>query len=151
ILDTGLVPDHPDLQSNLWANPVDGTHGFDCDTGQPGGVDLGNGHGTHVAGIAGATGNNGLGIAGVNWQIQLLFMRFLDATGHGNDADAISCMYKMLDLKDQGVNIRVVNDSWGGGGGSLIMRDAFKALYDHDIVSAVAAGNFSSSSDQNPG
>src|SRR5262249_52869706 len=65
--------------------------------------------------------------------------------------DAISCMYKMLDLKDQGVNIRVVNDSWGGGGGSLIMRDAFKALYDHDIVSAVAAGNFSSSSDQNPG
>ena len=54
--------------------------------------DDGQGHGTHVAGIAGAVGKNGLGVAGVAWQAKLMALKFLDSQGEGSDADAIECI-----------------------------------------------------------
>ncbi|TET60987.1 hypothetical protein E3J48_06095, partial [Candidatus Aerophobetes bacterium] len=87
VIDTGIQIDHPDLASNIWTNPgeiagngidddnngyIDDTHGWDFrnnDSSVYDGIDW---HGTHVAGIVGAVGNNGQGIAGVNWQVKIM-------------------------------------------------------------------------------
>ena len=50
------------------------------------------GHGTHVAGIIGAVGNNGIGVAGVAWNVKILPCKFLDENGEGSTADAITCL-----------------------------------------------------------
>ncbi|MGA3323944.1 MAG: S8 family serine peptidase [Terriglobia bacterium] len=95
-IDSGIDYTHPDLAPNVWSSPTSfsvnnggtvfpcpaGSHGFNpvygtCDPMD----DLG--HGTHVAGIIGAVGNNGLGVSGVNWNVQLLPCKFIDSTGSG--------------------------------------------------------------------
>src|SRR5262249_10538404 len=70
-----------------------------------------NGHGTHVSGTIGALGNNGTGVAGVNWRVQLMPLKFLDATGSGDQLDAAAAIRYAADH-----GARVSNNSWGGGG-----------------------------------
>jgi subtilisin family serine protease len=115
ILDTGIDYTHPDLQSNLWVNYADRSHGFTCINGTcvAGGQDD-YGHGTHVAGTIGAMADNGQGMAGINWRTQLLSCKFLDANGSGNVSDAVLCLDKILTLKEQGFNIRLTSNSWAG-------------------------------------
>src|SRR3989344_2509626 len=74
IIDSGIDFTHPDLQQNLWTNPQDGSHGYDCVRQIPGGQDL-EGHGTNAAGIIGAVANNSLGMAGINWNVKLLALK----------------------------------------------------------------------------
>src|SRR5262249_7591934 len=108
IIDTGIDFTHPDLQSNLWVDPGNSTiHGFTCMNGacSPGGSDD-FGHGTHVAGTIGAAANNGSGIAGINWQVQLLSIKFMDSTGNGTVSDAVFAFNEVLSLMQQGFNIR---------------------------------------------
>ena len=103
VLDTGVDYNHPDLAANIWTNPgeipgngidddgngwIDDLHGYDFanDDGDP--LDD-HSHGTHVAGILGAVGNNGSGVAGVNWQCQIVARTVLDSTGFGFGSDPI--------------------------------------------------------------
>ncbi len=151
IVDTGVDFTHPDLQANLWTNLADGAHGYTCMGGTvvAGGADD-YGHGPHVAGTIGAVANNGIGIAGINWKVKLASFKFLDSSGSGTISDAINCFNKVLQLKQSGVNIRVTNNSWGGGGYSQALKDAMTAVESAGVGNACAAGNSNVNTDISP-
>jgi subtilisin family serine protease len=102
-------------------------------------------HGTHVAGILGAKGNNGVGVTGVNWDTSIMPLRFLDENNEGATADAIQAINyaKMMRTRPTNpVNVRVMNNSWGQQVGfSQNMFDAVKASAEADILFVAAAGN----------
>ena len=79
VVDTGIATDHPDLSGNV-------VPGYDFVQDDTDPRDF-NGHGTHVAGTIGAKGNNGIGVAGVNWNVQLMPVRVLDGDGSGSSSD----------------------------------------------------------------
>jgi subtilisin family serine protease len=157
VIDTGVDYTHPDLQGNLWANPLDNSqHGFTCINGPcvAGGADD-YGHGTHVAGTIGAVGNNGIGIAGINWSVQILSIKFLNSGGSGYTSDAILAFNKATELKQQGVNgvpinIRITSNSWGGGGFDQSLKDAMAQAEVAGIVNVCAAGNSNQNADATP-
>ena len=150
VIDTGIDYTHPDLQANLWVNPADNSHGFTCiNTCVAGGADD-FGHGTHVAGTIGAAANNGNGIAGLNWQVQLLSLKFLDSNGSGYISDAVLCFDKVAELRRQGFNIRVTSNSWGGGGFSQALKDSMTQTEALGVVHVCAAGNSNQNADVYP-
>ena len=152
IVDTGIDFTHPDLAANLY---TDGSlnHGYTCMGGScvPGGFDD-HGHGTHVAGTIGAVGGNGTGIAGINWSVKLLAVKFLGSGGSGSVSDAVLGFSQLKTLKAGGVNIRVTNNSWGGGGFSQALKDAMVALETStpSTLNVCAAGNSGVNADFSP-
>lgn len=163
VIDSGIDVNHSDLKGNLWVNTlelngrpgvdddgngiVDDIHGYNAITG---GGDLTDevGHGTHVAGTIGAAGNNGLGVAGVNWNVRIMTCKFLAASGGGTAAEAIDCLHYVAQMKRRGVNIVASNNSWGGGGYSRALHDAIAAQ--KDMLFIVAGGNDGTDSDVTP-
>ena len=150
IIDTGALTSHEDLRDNLWRNPdeipgnridddqngfIDDIHGINAirDTGDPS-DDAG--HGTHVAGIIGAVGNNGLGTTGVAWNVQLMPLRFLDRFGEGATSDAIQCITYAIDN-----GAKVINTSWGSNAFSGSLNGAISLAQQADVVVVAAAGN----------
>ena len=129
LIDTGIDYNHEDLSANVYRNTADcNNNGIDDDGNgyidDCYGIDtLDNtsdpmdqvGHGTHVAGIMGAVGNNGIGVTGVNWNVRILTCKFISFNG-GTDDGAIACLNYMATMKDRGVNIVATNNSWGGYG-----------------------------------
>ena len=150
IIDTGIDFTHPDLRGNLWTS-ADGSHGFTCIKGRcaKGGADD-FGHGTHVAGTIGAVANNGIGIAGLNWHVQLLSLKFLDSSGSGYLSDAILAFDQVTSLKQQGVNVRLTSNSWGGGGYSQALKDAMTRAENAGVLHVCAAGNSNQNADSSP-
>jgi subtilisin family serine protease len=162
VIDSGIDVNHSDLKANLWVNPLElnGTPGVDDDNNGiaddiygynaiTGTGDLTDdvGHGTHVAGTIGAAGNNGVGVAGVNWNVRIMACKFIGPTG-GTSADAIACLHYVEQMKRRGVNIVATSNSWGGGAYSRALRDAIAAQ--QDILFIVAAGNDGTNSDVIP-
>lgn len=162
VLDTGIDTTHPDLAANLWSNPLDcdadgqdddgngwadDCHGIDvlAGTGHP--VDDA-GHGTHVAGIIGAAGNDGVGISGVAWNVGMVACKWLDENGEGTTADAITCLDYVADLKDRGVAVVATNNSWGAWFPSRALADAIDAQRARGILFVTAAGNEGLSNDE---
>ncbi|MEX1344989.1 MAG: S8 family peptidase, partial [Candidatus Limnocylindrales bacterium] len=166
IIDEGLQVDHPDLAQNAWTNPFDPVDGIDNDGN--GYVDDVHGwdfvnddssvydgpsdaHGTHVAGTVGARGGNGLGVAGVNWNVQLISGKFLDPVDGGLTSDAIRALDYMTDLKlRHGLDIVATNNSYGGAGSSPPMLDAIERAGDAGILFVAAAGNNGLDLDSSP-
>ena len=116
-------------------------------------------HGTHVAGTIGAMGNNATGVTGVNWQVSLMSLKFLTGvSGDGNTADSLKAYSYAKMMKElwqssggtKGANIRVLNNSYGGGGFSQSELDAIRALGDDGILFVVAAGNDGLNNDMFP-
>jgi subtilisin family serine protease len=107
-------------------------------------------HGTHVAGTIGGVGNNGAGVAGVNWRVQIVGLKFLGFDGGGSTADAIRAVDYATALKNAGVNIKLTSNSWGGGGFSAALRSSIEAAGTAGQLFVAAAGNSSSNSDQFP-
>ena len=152
VLDTGVDYNHPDLAGNIWTNPgeipgngidddgngwIDDVHGYDFanDDGDP--MDD-HSHGTHVAGILGAVGNNGIGVAGVNWQCQIVALKILDFTGSGFESDAIEAIDYLIDN-----GILLSNNSWGTDAEfSPALHQAVGALQSIGHLFVTAAGNF---------
>ena len=155
VIDTGIDYNHPDLSANMFRNTPDCiANGIDDDgNGRIDdcfGIDTVNNdsdprddnrHGSHVAGTIGSLGNNGAGVAGINWNISLMACKFLDASGSGTTAGAIGCLEYVRIMKDRGVNIIATNNSWGGGGFSQALFDAIQRHQDAGILFVAAAGN----------
>jgi thermitase len=137
VVDSGIRFDNQDLDGNVWTDPVTGLHGKDwVDGGEP--LDE-NGHGTHVAGILGAEGNNGRGTTGVAWRVTILPLRVLNRYGEGT-ADDIADAFTYA--AERGVPI--VNASLGGSYSSAVADAIGEAK---DTLFVVAAGNSSSDVD----
>ncbi|MFY8274853.1 S8 family serine peptidase [Pseudoalteromonas sp. SSDWG2] len=160
VIDTGFDFAHPDLAANIWRNPneiagngidddgngyIDDVHGISAilDNGNP--QDTG-AHGTHVSGTIGAAGNNQLGVVGVNWRTSMVGCSFL-GSGGGTLADGVQCIDYMVGLKNAGHNVRVLNNSWGGGGFTQTLKDAITAANNADMLFVAAAGNDSADID----
>ncbi|GAA0541654.1 S8 family serine peptidase [Rheinheimera aquimaris] len=152
VIDSGMDYNHPDLLDNRWVNPGDlpgSTYGYSTLNAELDPMDS-DSHGTHVAGTIGASGNNGIGVAGVNWSVTLLPCQFLGPTG-GSTAGAIECINYFTDLKlNHGVNVKATNNSWGGGSYSDTLRAAIESGGDAGILFIAAAGNSGVDADSTP-
>ena len=102
-----------------------------------------NDHGTHVSGTIGAMGDNGEGVVGVNWDIQIMGLKFLDVNGGGYISDAVSALdYAVAE------GAVLTNNSWGGGGYSQAMYDAISQSGQSNQLFIAAAGNDNNDNDQ---
>ena len=159
IIDSGINIDHEDLAGNLWVNPgetpgngqdddsngiEDDIHGLNA-ISDSGDVEDDNGHGSHVAGILGAVGNNGIGISGVVWNTNLMAVKFLNKEGRGVTSDAIEAVFYAV---DQGAN--VINASWGGPQYSQGLYDAIEYARNAEVLFVASAGNSDANNDSFP-
>lgn len=151
VIDTGIDYKHPDLEPNIWTNPnpspeLNDLHGYNAilNNGDP--MDD-NKHGTHVAGIIGAAGNNGVGISGVMQNVRLAACKFLSESGSGSTADAIKCINYVAELKKKGVNVIATNNSWSGGAFQQAMFDAVEQLHQLGVLFVAAASNSAQNND----
>jgi subtilisin family serine protease len=168
VIDTGIDLAHPDLAANLWSAPASftvtvgglpltcpaGSHGFNAITRSCNPQDD-HYHGTHVAGTIGAVGNNGIGVAGVNWTASLIGVKFLDSGGSGLVDDAVEGLEFLTQTKaafaaSGAANIRVLNNSWGGGPFSQALDDAIGLTNSADMLFIAAAGNSGTNNDTLP-
>jgi subtilisin family serine protease len=107
-------------------------------------------HGTHVAGTIGAVGGNGIGVAGVCWNVKLLDAKFLGRRG-GTTLNAIKALDYFIDLKTRhNLNIVATNNSWGGGGYSQGLYDAIERANQAKILFIASAGNSAVNTDVTP-
>ncbi len=160
VIDSGVKYDHPDLAANMWTNPreipgngrdddgngyVDDVFGINAITN--GGNPMDDlGHGTHVAGVIGAVGNNGIGIAGVAWKVRLMALKFLrggtgTTAGRGATSDGIECIDYAI---RHGAHI--INGSYGAAAGPVTQfdpaeREAILRARTAGIIFVAAAGN----------
>ncbi|MEM6470297.1 MAG: S8 family serine peptidase, partial [Planctomycetota bacterium] len=151
VVDTGVDYLHPDLAANMWVNPgevagdgidndgngfVDDVYGYNFVSNNGNPMDD-HDHGTHVAGTIGAVANNGVGVVGVSWDVQIMAVKFLDARGGGSTGNAIAAIQYAV---DNGATIS--NHSWGFNGGfSQALADAIEYARQADHLVIAAAGN----------
>ena len=151
VLDTGVDLNHLDLVDNLWQNLGEvADNGIDDDLNgfvdDRWGWDLVNqdpvpqddyGHGTHVAGIAGAVGNNGRGVAGMMWHCRIMAVKVLNYAGSGTYARVAEGAYYAVEN-----GARIVNMSLAGSDYSQVLQDAITDLYlRYGAMFVAAAGN----------
>jgi subtilisin family serine protease len=148
VIDSGIDFTHPDLANNQWTNPLPSAegdvHGWDfvADNGE---IKDEQGHGTAVAGIIAAEGNNALGITGVMWRAGLMSLRVLDNTGTGDVAKAVEAI-------DYAVahGVHVINLSWGTTGESVALKEAIERALKRNVVVVCSAGNSGQDLDTSP-
>jgi subtilisin family serine protease len=162
VLDSGVDYTHEDLIQNMWMRPasmapyhdnelgtIDDENGFNAIDSDGDPMDE-NGHGTHCAGIIGAEGENNIGIAGVNWKVKIMPLKFMNAGGFGTTKDAIEAINYVIDRKKAGVNVRIISASWGSTQRSRALEEAIRKAYENDILFVAAAGNATVNNDRNP-
>jgi hypothetical protein len=158
VVDSGIGMDHPDLAANIWANPLEALNGLDDDgngyVDDLHGLDLRNGdtdasddhgHGTKVAGLIGAVGNNGRGMVGVNWAVQIMPLKVLGADCTGTVADAVQAILYALDK-----GARVINLSWGLSSYSQALQDVLREAERQGVLVVASAGNSGLNTDDTP-
>ena len=158
VIDSGVDYNHPDLAANMWTNPgeipgnsvdddgngrVDDVHGYDFFNNDADPMDD-VGHGTHVAGIIGAVGNNNTGISGVAWNVKLMALKVGGPTGP-NLSSAIQAVDYAVAM-----GARISNNSYGIGAFSDLFRQAIANADTAGHVFVAAAGNSSSDNDRFP-
>lgn len=164
VIDSGVDYRHPDLASNMWFNTgeipnnavdddsngyVDDYYGYDFADNLSDPIDSGF-HGTHVAGIIAAVGNNNLGIIGVNYHARIMALRASNDGESLTDAAVIQAIEYATMMKNRGVNIVAINESFGGGGFDSAELSAMQAAGTNGIIFCCAAGNDASDNDTTP-
>lgn len=159
VIDSGIDITHPDLAANIWQNPGevgidangndkarngidDDSNGYVDDVMGWNFVDNSNsplddtGHGTHVAGIIGAVGDNTIGISGVAWSVRLAALKVFDALGRAKTEHLLEAIEYA-----NAMHFDLTNNSWGGGNFSQAILDAIHRGGEKDILFVAAAGN----------
>lgn len=167
VIDSGIDVSHPDLAGNMWVNSgevagdgidndgngyIDDVNGFDFLNGDGSVFDVGeHPHGTHVAGTIGAVGNNGAGVAGVMWNVNLISAKTINSAGSADLASTIRAIDYITDLRTKkGLDIIASNNSWGGTRYSQALENAIKRGGDAGIMFVAAAGNDAGNIDSTP-
>lgn len=156
VIDEGFMVNHEDLNANAWVNSreiagnrvdddrngyVDDINGWDFAGNNASVFDgTSDDHGTHVAGTIGGVGGNGRGVAGVNWSVKMISLKFLGTFG-GSTANAIRAIDYLTAIKNRGENVIASNNSWGGGGFSQALQDAIERANQAGVLFIAAAGN----------
>lgn len=164
VTDGGIEHDHPDLRNNLWSAPTSftvmigdeeitcpkGTHGFNaptrtCDPNSR------NSHGTRMAGIIGAQGNNQEGISGVNWDVGIMDLKIWP----GSTATVINGIEFAIQVKEffsktGSANVRVLSNSWGISRPSLALEEQIWRAHEHNMLFVASAGNNGWDNDTRP-
>jgi subtilisin family serine protease len=167
VVDSGVDYTHPDLSASIFKNPLDPVNGIDDDgngfiddvsgitrvcEGASGFGCLGtriigtdtmdqNGHGTHVAGTIAAAAN-GFGVVGVAKNVKILPLRFLNYEGAGSTSDALKVLEYAVDLRKKGINLRVLNNSWGSDSAcSSTLKNIVNTVTEAGILFVASAGN----------
>jgi subtilisin family serine protease len=152
-IDTGVDYLHPDMALNIWTSPKEA--GLNCkdgiDNDANGFVDDcrgwnfvannndprdDNGHGTHTSGIIGALTNNSLGVAGANWNVQIMPVKFLPASGIGDTFHAYLAIEYAINN-----GAMILNNSWGGTGFDPTLLGAIKDAEAKGVLFVASAGN----------
>jgi outer membrane protein assembly factor BamB/subtilisin family serine protease len=152
-VDTGVRATHQDIAPNLWKNARAGADGYANDlhgidatgTITSGAPDDDDGHGTHVAGIIGAVGNNGLNTSGVAWNAQIMALKFLAAGGGGSTTAELTCFNYAI-----AKGVQIINASYGSQGFSNSEFAAIQKLQQAGIILVCAAGNNTEDNDLTP-
>lgn len=159
VIDTGVDYEHPDLADNMWTNSgetagnskdddgngfVDDVYGYNWldSNGDP--MDD-HSHGTHVAGIVGAVGDNNLGVTGVSPTVSIMALRFMGANGSGTTSDVAEAITYAA---DNGADI--INASFTGTNSSTVMEQAIDYASDAGVLFVAAAGNSGEDNDAIP-
>ncbi|HUR60471.1 MAG TPA: PQQ-binding-like beta-propeller repeat protein [Opitutaceae bacterium] len=155
VMDTGVRLIHEDLASNLWRNSaefgaapaldddangyIDDLHGINATVAKTstlaGDPSDEHGHGSHVAGIIGAAGNNGVGVSGVAWKVQIMALKFIGTRG-GSVSAEIACIDYAISK-----GAKIINGSYGSLAFSQSEFDALKRARDAGIIFVASAGN----------
>ena len=144
ILDSGVRYTHEDLSANMWTNPTDGSHGTNAIAGTSDPSDD-NGHGTLMAGVIGAVGNNGKGVVGVAWQVQLMACKCFNSSGTASDSAILACMdYALAN------GARIISASFDSTGFGQALSNAIFSTSAAGILFVASAGNNSVNVDLTP-
>jgi subtilisin family serine protease len=168
VIDTGVNYNHEDLTDNMWRNPgeiagnsldddgngfIDDVYGRDFINNDSDPMDD-NSHGSHCAGTIGATGNNSIGVVGVNWSVKLMALKTHANNGNSTAAAVIAAFQYATMMKNRGVNIRATSNSWSGApeapGYDQALKDAIDAAGNAGILNVFAAGNGARNIDPSP-
>ncbi len=159
VLDSGVDIHHPDLRNNIWTNSgeipgdgidndqngyIDDMNGWDFVDGTPDPTPKFNGpfvtegihHGTIIAGIIAAQGNNPIGVAGVSWRSKIMPLRVLNNEGEGEVIMVVNAIDYLIKKK-----VDIINLSFVGSGESQFLKAALKRAYDAGIIIVSASGN----------
>jgi len=163
VIDSGVAYDHPDLINNVWTNRneipgngidddhndyIDDVHGWDFVNNDNNPSDYsrdvyGDGHGTHVAGIIAAQGNNGLGTTGVMWHAQIMPLQIFDLfyvnSFAANLIQQVNILLAIAYAVENGA--KIINCSFGGGPYSQFTHDQISYANQHGVLVVIAAGN----------
>ena len=146
VVDTGVNYNHPDLAPNIWINPsaTGHIHGYSAVAGLDPGDDR-RGHGTPVAGVIGAVGNNGIGVAGVCWRASIMVVK----TDNANNELLLTNLAKsILWAVENGA--RIINASWTFPSDSVTLRTTIDYALSKEVLVVAAAGNGRHNLDTDP-
>jgi subtilisin family serine protease len=151
VVDTGVDYNHPDLNQNMWRNPdeimngkdddgngyIDDIHGWNFATNTNDARSTSTSpHGSHVAGLIGAAGNNHLGVVGVAPKVKMMALKFMDDSGSGATSNAVKAIDYAIKKK-----VFLINNSWGSNRYSRSLSDAITRAANAGILFFAAAGN----------
>ena len=155
-IDTGVDMNHEDLRDNIWTNPgeipgngidddgngfVDDVHGWNFVANNNNPADD-NDHGSHTMGTVAAKGDNGVGVAGINWSAQIMPIKVCNSAGSCPTSAIIGGIdYATIN------HARISSNSYGGGGFDQATYDAISRANDAGVLFSAAAGNNGSNTD----
>lgn len=163
VVDSGVDYTNRDIAANIWTNPgevagdgidndangfIDDVHGWDffSNDNDPRG---GHYHGTAVAGVIGAVGDNGIDISGVAQQVSLMSLKISDDKGNISDTATIAAINYATMMASRGTNVAAINASWGGTRDLPGMKDSISRAGDQGILFVAGAGNDGANSRRN--
>ncbi len=159
VIDTGVDYTHKKLSPNMWVNTaeknglpnvdddgngyIDDIYGYNFDEDNSDPIDR-NGHGTHCAGVIGATHEES-GLKGVMGEVQIMALKFLSDSGRGDTLNAIKAIDYAIKM-----GADILSNSWGGGERTKSLEAAIQRAQEAGIVFVTSAGNSNSDNDRNP-